>query len=305
MNFNISKNTIREVLKKEFGIENVQLSETKLGFVAMGFKVESRERKYFFKIWKKGRYDENVLESIKIYKKLQKLEFVPELLRSFHNSKFIFALFEFLEGEWTYDYDNKKLAEYLSRLHSIGNLSNGSPMEEFEIIYEKELWEILENIFRNNPKDYYEKFVRDFLEAYEIEIRKHWEYFIKLRDELKSLGSETFVMTHGDLFGNVMDKDGKLYIFDWDAILLSFSERDLWFKFNDGEFMKNYKKFNLNYSENIKAYEYYLLNRYFYDLYGFLVEILNPNNNGEKRKENILLLEKDWKGWLYKEVKNL
>ncbi len=95
----------------------------------------------------------------------------------------------------------------------------------------------------------------------------------------------------------IKGNDGKLYIIDWDDILLAPAERDLWFEYERKDFIDQYKNLNSNYEFKPLAYKFYVYQRHFYDLYGFLIEIYDLNASVTHKEKNYNLLKNDWGIW--------
>ena len=297
---------IKHHLLQEYDIEVDRVSNGPRGFVAETYVVEARKRKYFVKMVKKGRYDHNLVKSVEAQCKLceKGLKRIPCPVPSNSGNSttdlddLTFILFNFIDGKWTFDYMDEELLDIVVKLHRIKPKVVGViEKEDFKLPYERKLLDLLETVYTYSSGGVFETTSRKYLEPYKEEIYKDWKNFNRLIDTCKV---ESFELknTHGDPWGNVLrSEDGGIYLFDWDDIALAPVERDLWFKLNDLNMINYYQRTFPEYKINKLAYDFYLYNRYFYDLYGFLIEIFSEKPK-EHKEENYKLILKDWNDWL-------
>jgi len=124
----------------------------------------------------------------------------------------------------------------------------------------------------------------------------------RLSDNNNKINNSSFVLTHGDVPGNII-RDSitqEFIIVDWDDLMLAPCERDLWFI--DQELLKKYYK---DYKRDNIYYGYYLLKRYFQDIWEWFDEIveLKEFNSIQQREGNLRHLQRDYLGWLRLEVR--
>jgi len=97
-------------------------------------------------------------------------------------------------------------------------------------------------------------------------------------------GNEKYFITHGDMPGNLMiDEKDKIYIVDWDDILMAPIERDWWIYLDTKEHIKDiayiFKMHGINWKFNRDYYNYYVYTRFFDDLYGYVeLDIFHREN---------------------------
>ena len=112
------------------------------------------------------------------------------------------------------------------------------------------------------------------MQRYGDEITHDWNNFVGICKQCRDAQFD-LVVTHSDAPGNVLqDANGTIYLVDWDEILLAPAERDTWFLIEDVRFMQGYRTRFPSYAVNDLAFRFYLHNRYFEDLLGYLEEIL-------------------------------
>lgn len=297
---------IKRHLLQNYGLGVDKITAGPRGFVAETYIVEVGKDKYFVKMVRKGRYDHNLVKSVEVQNKLCQLGLkripCPITSKSGTSStelgEFTFILFNYIEGNWVRDYKSEELLDIITELHKINpELVGEIAKESFDLPYSSQLKEILERVFSYNSGSEVETKTRKYLEPFKQELDRDWANFNRLVESCKT-GKFDLRITHEDPWGNVLrSQDGGIYLFDWDDIALAPVERDMWFKLGEPRVATYYKKSFPSYEVNKLAYDFYLFNRYFYDLYGFLVEIFSDQSN-EHKNENYKLLFKDWHDWL-------
>jgi hypothetical protein len=126
----------------------------------------------------------------------------------------------------------------------------------------------------------------------------------------------TPVLTHGDGLGDniIVGDDGRLHLVDWDGLMLAPAERDPWF-FLDAAgpstaaflgcdpagvatVLPRYQRAFPAYQPDPLRYHYYLFTRFFDDLVGYPVRILE-DPEVEQQRFHLGELEQTCFGWLW------
>jgi len=291
---------IEELLSKEYDIKIKSITEAPRGFIAETHIVNIENDKYFLKILKDNRYSKNILQSLPILSELKKLDidFVNYPIKTIDNNLYLkegeryLVLFNYIEGSTTWDYDVIEVYKKLIKIHKLSKkIISEVNEEDFVIRYEKE--------FEISLERYKElKILKNYID----DINKHWIRFNSLS---KKLSKKTFklYLTHGDTFCNILAGEGRIYIVDWDDLILGPLERDLWFYINNEKVVELYKSSFKGFKVDQELINYYIYNRFFDDLLGFFEE-LDKDTNGDKRREILGDIEKDCIHWTYKLIKD-
>ncbi|MGH2586529.1 MAG: phosphotransferase family protein, partial [Dehalococcoidia bacterium] len=112
------------------------------------------------------------------------------------------------------------------------------------------------------------------------------------------------LITHGDGLGDnvIAGSDGRLYLVDWDELMLGPPERDTWFYLSNtaaGEaFLERYRMTFPDYHPDPLRYTFYLYRRFFEDLLGYVERILE-SPLVEHQAWNVAEIEKTCFQWLW------
>lgn len=284
----------QKLLSNNYDLEIQSLDLAPRGFVGETYIVNTSKEKYFLKILKNNRYSVNVLQSLPVLKELNELGItyinypIPTKggdLHIEHKNRY-YILFNYIEGQNTWDYDKQEVYKHLIEIHkSTNKIKSFVKKEDFKIEYEKIFEETLMK-YKDIP----------LITAYLDEILKHWESYKKLSDILQKKSFNMYI-THGDAFGNIIKNEDNLYIIDWDDLLLAPLERDLWFFYEDESIVNSYKEEFINFDIEKDLLLYYIYKRFYDDLFGFL-ELFDKE---DINKENVIQeIKKDCFDWTYK-----
>jgi len=120
----------------------------------------------------------------------------------------------------------------------------------------------------------------------------------------------TPVITHGDLAGDnvIVGADGRLWAIDWDYPLLAPVERDAWFFTCNTEaeaaFLEAYRRAQPGYAVDPLVRRFYLFQRFFEDIYGY-IDIVLGNERPERKAWSVAELEKTCFQWLWPPMRSL
>ena len=98
-----------------------------------------------------------------------------------------------------------------------------------------------------------------------------------------------------------MGDDGRLYLVDWDDLMLGPPERDAWFHLNAREaaaFLHTYRQTFPAYQPDPTLWRFYIFRRFFEDLTGYLIEIADSTAPAHQAK-NLADLEQTCFEWLW------
>ena len=298
---------LRRVLEEQYGLDVGSISPAPRGFVAETYLVRTRSgRPYFVKCFPAGRLPRYALDSLPVLPELSRLGMaeinVPLAARSGalyarDEAGVVVVVLSYVDAERASEYDLRRFGELLAGLHRRTELI-AVPLvrEPFNLPYAVELHASL--VAAAQPTaDTIAGALQRFLDEYRTEIRQDWNELEQVAARCR--GTETRrVITHGDAPGNVLvDRHGGIYIVDWDEILLAPPERDTWFLADEPEFLAGYRGVFGDYTPDRLSYRFYLLNRYFEDLLGYVREILSAGSS-EHRAWNLDELHKTCVDWL-------
>ncbi|MGH2583343.1 MAG: phosphotransferase, partial [Dehalococcoidia bacterium] len=118
------------------------------------------------------------------------------------------------------------------------------------------------------------------------------------------------VLTHGDSRGSnlIVGDDGRLHLIDWDVPLLAPAERDTWFFLNTDAaasvFLPRYRRMFPDYRPDLLFHRYYVLQRFFEDITGYLGPILD-DPSPERRAWHLAELRQTCFVWLWPAIRRL
>jgi len=300
------KNLIEDVY--DIQVTNVEAGPRQ--FVAETFILSFREEvKYFVKVIKYNKYPQRTLESLPILKQLiqQGIENINYPIETKTGELYVLSggkliiLFNYINAVQAFGYDNKKFGELIAQIHSkTSKIFTTIPKEDFSLLYKEDFESFFEEALNPTKTDKYISEMASIIKNYEEEIRRDWKNFQYVISECKDISFD-FVITHGDAPGNILvdkDQNQNIYLIDWDTILLAPPERDTWFMKDNKEFLDAYAAIYPNYKINELAHKFYLYNRYFEDLVGFIEEIMGEKSNVHKEMDLNNLKKDCFDEWL-------
>lgn len=300
--------SILRLIEKAYCVQIQRVADAPRQFVAETFVITLKNAtRYFVKLIKYTKYAENTIKSLPVLIDLHKmgLSYINYPITTSRGQLYLIhdntlvILFNFIDGKQTFDFDYKKLGKLIAEVHQMTpKVTADITKELFEPLYLEDLPKFLDLALNEANTEEVEQQLRSYLNAYEPEIRQDWKRFHKLLKQCKSEKNTDYRLTHGDAVGNVMKSSrDELFIIDWDEIKLAPAERDTWFLIDNHQFLAGYCELIPDYKLNKLAYSFYIHNRYWEDLLGFIEEIFNTESIEHKRK-NFEGLKKDCTGWL-------
>lgn len=205
-------------------------------------------------------------------------------------------------GEVPFEFD--RLVALLAAVHAMTpNVKTEIPQEDFALPWKAHLEALLQQALAEPSATTVQAQLGTLLQSYELQIRLDWVALKEMVQECRNAIWKA-VITHGDAKGDntLIGDDGTVYLIDWDTMLLAPPERDGWFHLANNEFradfLRIYRQTFSDYAPHPLFVQFYLFRRFFEDIYGYLVEILE-NASIEHQTKNLAELEQTCFQWLW------
>jgi hypothetical protein len=287
-------------IEKNYGIKINDFSPAPRGYCAETYYADSNIGRLFIKVYLNPRFKENVFSSLDAqYAIAEKVDFIPKPLKKTDGGFMLetenscgIVIYNCIDGE---DFETETGFELMPLLAEIYKLRlECKTSEKFILPCEQKL----DNIFNGNT--FISKELKNYLEKKSPYIVEKWNYFKNLSRVLAGRKSTQYI-THSDAAGNLMaDKSGKLFIVDWDDIMLAPIERDIWFFINDeknrNEIQNILHENGIPWEHNREYHRYYIYKRFFEDLYDDLEKDIMGT---EKPDALVRDIEEELEVWLF------
>lgn len=304
---------IKTLIEKNYGIQIVNEIPGPRQFVAETHIITAIDgSRYFVKLIRYSKYSQKAIDSLPVLKQLKDLGLeninTPLITKDGElyllSSNIIIIVFNYIDAKQTYDFDMGNFAKIIATVHQLTPQISGKVERElFEPLYLEEFPKVFGESLSENSDPTTRK-MKAFLMPYKEELESDWENFQTIQSKCKD-NKFDYVITHGDPAGNILeDIQRNLYLIDWDEIKLAPAERDTWFLSDRKEFMNSYIEIFPKYNINQLAYSFYVHNRYWEDLLGFMKEVLSDKSL-DHRENNLQDLQKDCFGWLRPIIRKL
>lgn len=311
----IDSGQLAALLEREYDITVTSIADAPRGFVAETFDVRAADgRRYFVKVLPGWADADAALASLPVLEALRELgvETISRPVRTCMGGLATTIdsrptiVFDFVEGRSgkALDYDFAAYVRLLARIHQATALVTGPvPREAFRLPWAAKLEQYLGQALQDGPSTPPQAETQSLLRRHQDQVERDWQTL----GSLAAAGRQatwTPRITHGDAPGdNVIDgSDGRLYLVDWDALLLAPAERDTWFHLVDeaeaASFLDRYRQTFPGYRPDPPLYRFYLFVRFFKDLLGYLVNIAESRSLEEQRW-NLAELEQTCFQWLW------
>lgn len=266
-------------IEKLYGLDILCFSGAERGYYGETWEIRAGTGRFFLKIVYFPVHKDRYARSFPVveYMNREGIDFISRIVRTkdgllytpYQNG--ILGLFRFVPGTHTEQYPLEELFRLLSQIYKLP--LNGLEMESeaFDCRYAEQFYSLLETpcktagIYGGKAAGIFNSH-RQLLEECHRQLKKYAKVNEGFRDH--------FVITSGDVGGNVIVEEGKLTIIDWDYLLLAPSERDIW------PYMQDEKQIELLHQvfrENGIAYRvrperlaYYCYASFFYYLHAYL-----------------------------------
>jgi aminoglycoside phosphotransferase (APT) family kinase protein len=323
--------SLRSLLSLDYGIIPVAVRDAPRGFVADTYDVTAADgRRYFAKqlpLWADA---DAVLAGIPVLDELRALgiETVSRPVRTLAGAPSAsldgrpFFLFDFIPGERATDgdaalsaaslnYDFGAYVDLLARIHAATpRLRSAVPREDFALPWSDQYEDLFARALSVAEPTVEQEELRRLLEPYRSQIEADWaELTALVRDCREAVWPA--VLTHGDGGGGsnlIVGDDGRLYLIDWDFPLLAPAERDTWFFLNTDAaasvFLSLYHRAFPEYRPDPLLHRFYVLQRFFQDITGYLGPILD-DPSPERRAYHLAELRETCFTWLWPAIRRL
>ncbi len=190
------------------------------------------------------------------------------------------VLFNFTDASQSFKYDVHALGQLLGRIHA---LQYAPPVARparagFCVHPSGVFWSAsLSGLPTSQDKDPVIASLQTLLRQHEAETRFYIEEFRRLSDLCAARPCE-FVITHGDLHGNVLVRSpDDFYIIDWDEMERGPAERDLWLLSEYPGFMDGYQSARPGFAPDSDNMKHALLKYYLSGIAVSFEKILDEN----------------------------
>lgn len=233
---------LREFIEKGYGLPDCRLSASERGWYGEAWIVSCADGKYFAKVIADTGHIARYRKSFAVIEHLRAngIDFISEPVQSLKGEYCldfedgVIGLFRFVEGVHTEEYPLEDLMALLARTYSVPTEGVDVPREYFglEMLSEAEQSvRMLAAAQKSNP------LAKDAVEAIRgcEAVFRHCAERLRAAAEVCRRDLTGFVLTSGDVGGNVIINDGRMTIIDWDDMHIAPPERDLWFYMQDME----------------------------------------------------------------------
>lgn len=307
---------IEPLLRRHFGLRPTAIRPGDRGYVSETWVVETVGEAYFAKLIPISRYSANIVAALPVQKELhdgglREMSYpIPtrDGALSATLEDHILVLNNFIDAEWTFDYPFEPFVGLIARLHQAVVRSPVEP-ETFEDptlpTFEPHLDVLLGGGFDNPSQLELQREVAPIRAGLEADLAR----FRLLIAEIRASAPPPMVVTHHDAPGNILkDAAGRIYLVDWDDVMLAPRERDTWFHLTTpadrARFLPLYRRTFPDYEVDERMYAYYLLARYFEDIEGHIERVLSTETSDEGKGEALGYFRSD-RVWLIEPVRSL
>ena len=281
---------VGELLRREYAIAPVTIADAPRGFVAETYDVTAADgRRFFAKLLPTWADAGAVIAGLPVLEELHArgIGTVSRPVRTAAGAftteldGLRFILFDWVEGRSgaDVDYDLADYVALLTRIHqATPHIHAPVPREEFELPWAAQLERFFDHGLHVPPSTPTQADLRRLLEGYQAQMSADWSTLQALARACRQAGWRG-VITHGDGGGSnvILGTDGRLYLIDWDVLVLGPPERDTWFHLNDNAsaaaFLPLYRRAFPDYQPDPLFHRFYLWRRFFEDLLGYVVNI--------------------------------
>ena len=262
-----------------YGLDILDFSEAERGYYGETWNIRAGNGRFFLKIVyfpvHKERYERS-FPAVE-YMNREGIDFISRIVPTKDGrlctpyQHGILGLFRFVYGTHTEKYPLSELFRLLSQIYRLP--LNGLEMEReaFDCRYAEQFYSLLEapcktaGIYGKRANDIFDS-NRQTLEECRRQLQKYAAVNESRRDH--------FVITSGDVGGNVIVSENKLTIIDWDYLLLAPPERDIWPYMQDEKQMKLlhevFRENGITYRVRPERLAYYCYASFFYYLHAYL-----------------------------------
>jgi spectinomycin phosphotransferase len=309
---------LAEIITRHYGFKIDKIMPGPRGFVALTYIIDTPDARYFAKVIKISRYSENIESGLPVLHELREEGIdqinypVPtsdgRLSVTFDGNMLI--LYNFIDGEWTFDYNFEAYVALLAKIHQAA-IHTPLIRESFDIsTVLNAMRRYLDDLKNSTYTNQHQHKLQEIINTYRHELIDDMAKAGALIRYLQQSTNIPFILTHGDAPGNILKADsGKLYLIDWDDMMFAPRERDTWFHVGtnqaSADFLQIYQRYFPAYQIDARLFAFYLYKRYFEDVEGWCDKILDPETPDDERANHLIHLDKDYLGWLRPAIREL
>lgn len=302
---NIDKDLIKKKIKDNYDLDVTSLTHVPAGEASWCYKVQTEKETYFLKIYVSLESHEarfnltyNLFNNCSIKNITHPLKNkYGELV--FDIANHYAALFNYIDGKNASekelnDKEKFALGKLLGEIHKSSNLVPSFNLkEDFEY---KNINRLLKNIKSSialsKTETGHKKQTANLL-------LEHRDKILDRIKDLKTLGEELrnenldFVICHGEphIWNTMLNKEGEIFLIDWDDSLLAPKEKDLNMIKDDPKKLEGYKSATGDIDINPKIIKYYNLEWNISEIDAWSDQILNTNFNEKQSQHDLEFLE--------------
>ncbi len=302
---------IRAKIEKEHGLSFVSIEPAPRSFVAQTWFASTKENKYFIKIVDKPLFIPEIIKSLPVVDAMHKagitsinwpIQTISEELYTWQGNSLI-VIFNYIDAVQSYDYSDIVLGELLANIHKITpQVKVAIPEDNYEYEYKERFESQYHGIITGElATEQLLVELQKILQIHQGRIDMQYQRLSELAQEMTKLNLGK-VITHGDAGGNTLVKNPEtLFLIDWDQILLSPPERDMWVPSH--KFFAGYRKIIPDFSPNHTSLAFYTLMYYFRSIAHIFAEVISTKPE-EHRIKNLQKME-DYlgNGWITPHLK--
>lgn len=294
-----------DYINQVYPLNASSLTAANRGFYGETWRLETRDNSYFVKVDYSDQHKSVYRQSFTVidYLKRHGADFIPGVVKTSGESLFaeyksgVIGIFEWIDGEAAQD-ETTKILEYqmLAKIYTI------SP----------DRLSINRETFATSGADYYlllksrlallkcntAPVLIRILDEKSGLIRHYLERYSLFAGRCKT-DRANFFITHGDAGGNILTKENKAYIIDWDEPKLAPPERDAWFCLHwdwaMNEFHDALKRQGIEYILQSARLAYYCYHSFFHYLTEYLTAFFDLPNI---REELLQSIDEYFSGWI-------
>lgn len=233
---------LRNFIESSYGLCGCELSASERGWYGEAWIVFSKDGKYFAKVIADSGHIERYRRSFAVVEHMRSngIGFISEPVPAV-NGRYcldfedgVIGLFRFVEGVHTEEYPLEDLMALLARTYSVPIEGVDVPREAFGVEMIAEAERSVRMLIAAQKNSALAKDAVDAIRGCEAVFR-HCEERLRAAARVCRRDLSGFVLTSGDVGGNVIINGDRMTIVDWDDMRIAPPERDLWFYMQDME----------------------------------------------------------------------
>ena len=233
---------LREFIEKSYGLRGCGLGASERGWYGEAWIVSCADGKYFAKVIADTGHIARYRRSFAVigHMRANGIDFISEPVPALNGGYCldfedgVIGLFRFVEGVHTEEYPLEDLMALLARTYSVPTEGPDVPREDFGLEMLAEAERSVRMLIAAQESSPLAKGAVEAIRGCEAVFRHCGERLLAAAEVCRR-DLSGFVLTSGDVGGNVIINDGRMTIIDWDDMRIAPPERDLWFYMQDME----------------------------------------------------------------------